>query len=426
MRYEKLFTYIGLTAIVLLLFGLGGWYLFIREKITSVEDASTARGFSIGIPSFMGSRGSTAANNSSGSGVGSTVRSFLGFESGEIAEKNPETSAGVGSESNDFGSTPAKRVPRAWHVNETPVAGIAFIASSTKLQYVERATGHLFEADAVTGEVRRITNTLIPKVYDTALGSNVLIERSFEGKTLLGRVSTTTQDGVQELLTRDLGVTVTDIAAHKASQDVLLLVETPNAVRLLQTSWQSSSTRQVLSVPAGNFSIVWPSISRVFLLEKPASGIESTLFRASSALAPVIKNIPGLSALPHPVSDTYLYSADTGTQIYLFVRPSGASAVELQVQTIADKCVWGREVAYCAVPKSIPGTNFMNRWYRGEVHTDDEWYTISPGAAREAKFFTHSSDAGIDVEEVHINDSEEYLAFTNARDKSLWILRIKE
>ena len=65
----KIFTYIGIAAIVLLVIGLAGWYFFIARQTASIESAGYARGFSIGIPAFLGSRGSTAANVGDGFAV---------------------------------------------------------------------------------------------------------------------------------------------------------------------------------------------------------------------------------------------------------------------------------------------------------------------------------------------------------------------
>ena len=81
------------------------------------------------------------------------------------------------------------------------------------------------------------------------------------------------------------------------------------------------------------------------------------------------------------------------------MRAAGASDAELPITTIAEKCVWeSATVAYCAVPQQIPGAGFLTKWYRGEVHTEDVWYTVDAGAAKADKLFTIDSAQAIDVE----------------------------
>lgn len=407
MNIERLFTYIGIGAIVLLLFGLAGWYVFISQKTQSVEDASSARGFSIGIPSFIGGRGSTAAN-----------------------AQSPETT-GFGTEQvSEEGDTTSRRAPRLWHVNVTPVAGMAFVASSSKLRYIERATGHLFEADPATGDVRRITNTLIPKVYEAVFGNNVVLMRTDDEvpTTLIGTVGTTSNDGAYDLRIRDLRVNAGSIAARADAEEVYFMSEMQDSQRILRTSWNSTSTRQLLSVPAGDFMVITTSASKLFLLDRPASGYPGTLFSVGASLTPVIRNVPGLTALPHPSKNAYLYASEDQNGVRTFAKIEGVNAKELPISTVADKCVWEENdvSAYCAVPKTRPGSGFLNAWYRGEIHTDDTWYSVNPGSNSSDKLFTMSSEAGIDVENAHIDDAGEYIAFINGRDKSLWILRIRE
>ncbi|MFZ2720162.1 MAG: hypothetical protein WAZ27_04830, partial [Minisyncoccia bacterium] len=81
---------------------------------------------------------------------------------------------------------------------------------------------------------------------------------------------------------------------------------------------------------------------------------------------------------------------------------------------------------FCAVPQVAPGAGYLTNWHRGKIHTTDSWYRIEAVATTSEKFFEMSIDSAIDVENPFMDGKGEYLVFMNARDKSLWILRITE
>lgn len=437
MKHEKIIKYLEIAAIILLLFGLGGWYLFLRNQTAAVEDASNARGFSIGIPAFLGTKGSTATNIESVlSGGGSIARggnSDIASFSAELGMSGERLDELVSSDGRTGAATTPKP-PRLIRVSATPVAGASFIASaSPTLRHVERSTGHVFNTNAVTGESRRITNTLIPKVYEATLGGNdTIVGRTLEAPetihTFVGKISTTTDAGLSSLVTRELPLPILEITSSQFTSDILMLVKSDRGTRVILTEGDGSSPKPLFALPAGDFRIVWPSSSRIILIEKPASGITGTAFTLDAALKPLMRGL-GLMVLPQATSSAFLYSTDTGSAISLFARLQNGATVVIPIITVAEKCVWGlgvEGIAYCAVPDSSLGSSFTDRWYSGEVHTNDTWYRVNVSAGTAEKFYAFEGTAAIDVERAHINSSGEYLSFINARDKSLWLLRIAE
>lgn len=425
MDKERIITYIGVAAIILLLFGLGGWYLFLRNETTAIEGEASARGFSVGIPAFLGSRGSTAANQSGSpevTGSGSAFARLLGF--GQPLEGEKATEGG-----NDFSANASeRRAPRFWRVTASPVAGASFTTgSSTRLRYVERASGHVFDADPRTGDVTRITNTLTPRVYEAIVGNDTIVQRILEDgapATLSGRIGGTT-DGLAELTLSSLGADIEDVVVTSAS-DLLLIARAGTARHLIRSAWDGSNPKQLLAIPAGDFRIQDAGGTTV-LVERTGSGIPGAAFRAGSVLTPIISNILGLSLKAQAKSDNILFSSDDGTRLRLFTKLGQGSVAEVELATSAEKCVWASGTrAYCAAPRgTVPGL-FHDRWYRGEIHTEDNWYAVDAAAATADTLFTIESGTGMDVENPVIDPSGEYLAFQNARDKSLWMLRIKE
>jgi|GEM_PF-1013825 len=427
MDKDRIITYIGVAAIILLLFGLGGWYLFLRNETTAIEGEASARGFAVGIPAFLGSRGSTAENQSGtaeniGTGSSAFAR-LLGFGKPLEGEKADGAADGEAAKAES-----ERRAPRFWRVTLSPVAGASFTTgSSTRLRYVERASGHVFDADPRTGNVTRITNTLTPRVYEAFVGNDTVVQRVLEDgapATLSGRIGRTT-DGLAELTLSSLGSDIEDIVVTSAS-DLLLIARAGTARHLIRSAWDGSNPKQLLAIPAGDFRIQ-DAGSHIVLVERTGSGTPGAAFQASSVLTPIISNILGLSLKAQAKSDNILFSSDDGTRLRLFTKLGQASTAEIELATTAEKCVWASGTrAYCAAPRgTVPGL-FHDRWYRGEIHTEDNWYAVDAAAATADTLFTIESGTGMDVENPVIDPSGEYLAFQNARDKSLWMLRIKE
>lgn len=429
-NYERIFTYIGIAAIILLLFGLGGWYVFLRNERAAVEGESAARGFAIGIPSFLGSRGSTAANTSADPAspevIGNTDSAFsrlLGFGQPAAREAEITPQSSVRSEET--------RAPRFWRVTSAPVAGAAFSATSSQLRYVERASGHVFEADPFTGTITRLTNTLTPRVYEAFLGggSSVVLRTIEDGTaaTFGGRTSTTTQNGLSELLLTNLGATIDDIVSYATTPEILMIAKTGEVSHLIRSRVDGGAPKQLLTLPGGDFRIQLAGES-IFLTERAGSGIGGSAYRATNTLVPLVQNIPGLTTRVQAQTENILFSSDDGARVRLFAQIAKAGPNELSLATIAEKCAWAPtgSTAYCAAPQGTIPANFLDHWYLGEAHTEDIWYSIDATAAKVATLFRIDSSYAMDVENPSVDPTGKYIAFQNARDKSLWVLRITE
>ncbi len=414
-KYQTIFKYVGIAAIVLLLIGLSGWYFFLRNRTDDIAANDAARGFNIAVPSFTGSRSSTSEN----------------------------IAGGVGGDSLLFVSETNQRPPRLWRVSQSPVAGMGFLAGTATLRYVERSTGYVYDVAPRVGTIERRTNTLMPKIYDADIvsdGTVVLhtLDESAAKTTFLGRVSTTTsEDGFYKLDTTPLGSGVRAVAPSPARPEILATTAFSGGGGVLIRSTSMGDTPElVLPLPLASLQPLWLSDGRMFVSERPASGVAGSVYMvASTTLQPVARNIPGLVALPRASSTALLYSSDDGIRLRLFVHPSvDTSALELFLQTTAAKCVWAPGVgatsspatAYCAVPQDTPPTQFTDQWLRGVVHTQDSWFKLDASTGKTDRFFIPETSVAIDVESPVIDARGEYITFINARDKSLWVLRISE
>lgn len=409
-NHETTFMYIGFAAIGLLILGLAGWYLYISRQTTDLEGLRESRGFDIGVPSFGGTRGSTAENIEAGFGM----------------PPSAEPQAEDGEE---------PRAPRFWRVSTSPVAGAGFVtvASTTILRYVERSTGHIFDVDVLTGTITRRTNRLIPKVYEALVGPNdAVVHRTItqtgERETFVGQMATTTVDGFTPLTGTDLGPRVREIAF--AGDGIIFLAETEDGRKqLVEAAIDGSQPVERRIFSAGDFRLTALSDTRIVLVEYPASGVPGHAFEAGTMLTSLARAVPGLTLAARADSGAVLIGSDDGSRLTLSMRATkDATLTPLDIATVADKCVWmpgAGLTAYCAVPRATqPG--FLTNWHRGTVHTSDVWHLIDGSAGKTEKFFDIREDDAIDVENPITDGGGNYLAFMNARDKSLWLLRIIE
>lgn len=396
------FRLIGASSIVFLLVGLGGWYIFLSGRGAVIESTGESRGFSVGIPSFSGNRGSTLEN---------------------LVQGLPSSEEPLATTSTNT------RPPRLWQINQTPVAGAGFVAqgSTTLIRFVERSNGHVYDANPETGEVTRRTNTSVGAVFDAKIGSaEQMLLRTLDASTtmhtLLATFGTTTDGSLRKLDTIDAGPT----HAIAFRGDTPLLLIGGNGSRLIASS--TSKEEVLFSSPLLGWHIV--RSSPLVVAERAASGVQGSAFTVSNAgTLTKIATKPGLTLAAHPENNVFLIGEE-GEELTLAIQSAAtATSLTLSLQTVADKCVWapGRSlIAYCAVPKVAPGRGFIDAWYRGAIHTSDQWFTVEAGTGDTEPLYAPEGDLELDVEYPAIDESARYILFMNARDKSLWTLRIYE
>jgi hypothetical protein len=395
---------------VLALGGLAGWYYFLRgsEHQTSAQD--TARGYGSTVPSFEGSNGSTNQN----------VISTLG---GPVNE------------------TPSTSNARLWEVSQVPVAGFGWVGSSTQpvLYFVERSSGNVLEANTNGEVVMRLTDTLRPKIYQALISRDgSVIERSiddsgviitFAGVAASSTDSTSTPDSLQG---NTLPQGISAIAADQSTDTLYFALPGAAGISVVSTNWSGAKQKTLFSSSIEGWHLLAPGGGTLVLLQDPLDNVNGYAYsvQKTGALS-LLAEAPGLTVLPRSSGALIFGSSSNGT-LSLYAQPA-ANAVPslLSIRTIADKCAWAPGaalVAYCAVPQSVPSQQFLDDWYKGIVHTSDQLYEVDASAASTTLFYSPQNDtsAALDVEDMSVDPSGQYIAFINAADQSFWVLRIAQ
>lgn len=127
--------------IIIIALGLIGWGIFV----------------------FQSQRGTT------GAGEEISIRDFFPFGRTPDTSETPTPTTQTPSQNINGSSIEIPEViPALRKISEDPVAGaFAFNESGkTVIRFVDRATGHIFETDDTTLNIKRISNTTIPTVYE--------------------------------------------------------------------------------------------------------------------------------------------------------------------------------------------------------------------------------------------------------------------
>jgi hypothetical protein len=411
-KYRTLFRLVAVCLIIIVLGGLLGWYYFLHAKNSQVNAENAGTGYGTAAPTFEGSTGSTYAN----------VISTLGEQPGVTATSSTS---------------------RLWEVSEVPVAGFGWQGgNSATLDFVERSSGYVFEAQTQGRSVVRLTDTLRPKIYEASVSlDGSVMERSIDDTgaliTFTGTVASSSSadatSSVGDLLGNDLPTGILAIAADPAYDALLYLIPGPSGATIVSTDRTGQHEKQLFSSAITGWRLIAPGDDTLVLLQDPLDGVEGYAYRLQkSGGLSLIAQEPGLTVLPQASSTALLYGASSNGTLALFVRSSaGSPAQALPLQTVADKCAWAPNAspfAYCGVPQTIPSQQFLDDWYKGLVHTSDEFYEIDASAASSTLLYDPIGDtsAQLDVEDPSVDPTGQYLAFINAKDQSLWVLRLAQ
>lgn len=407
MKTATIFRYALIASIIVILSALAGWYFFLKGERKSITEGDVGRGTGLAQP-FGEAIGSTYEN------IVSSFSTLVGgiIESGE--------------------DTP----PQLSRVGKSPTAGYGFVEKNgTRLRFVERGSGYIFDASPETGALERVTNTLVPRTYEALVAGDHVVMRGVDEDgdiaTVVGEItfSTSTENMPAALKQRRLVNNIRSIAIRPDGSEFFYITDSLQGGAGIRASWDEKSQKKIFSSAVFGWQIDFLSDGRLMVTENASDSAGGYAYRVGeSGLQPIIGGVRGLTLLSHPKSSAYLYGESAGT-LSLFARFGTSSApILLLVRTVADKCVWSpleKAVAYCAVPQQTPPANFLDGWYRGEIHTADAWWRVDV-SANSAEPLYSSANASFDVEDPVIDESGTSIAFRNAIDKTLWLLRIAE
>ncbi|MEK7461601.1 MAG: hypothetical protein AAB586_00825 [Patescibacteria group bacterium] len=412
---KKIFI-ITIVALVIILIGSLGWYLFARNP-----EISTSENVGNILPFGSGDNGNISVT----------------ITDNEFGRDNAVDSSGGGSSFDEFGSPTAN----LFRISNVPIAGMVIFKKSgaTIVRYVDRATGHIYDIDLMTFTKTRIVNQTLPKIYEAYFKS--------DGNTVLMRSLRNDSDVVDNLIlnltppqstsTNTLyAVSSTplrgNINAIAVGSGNTLIYSRQDTLSIVSSTFNGTGAKTLLNsvftnwrlATAGNNLIIYTGASA------DVPGLAYDLNTSNGVLTKILGPLNGLVAIPETSGKRVLYSYSENNKTRLFAKNlTDNTQSEILPTTLAEKCIWSIKqigVVYCGSPTNEPGPSEPDGWYQGLTHFSDRIWSFNTNnevaqVLMEPKI---KLDVDIDLTEPRLSPDEDYLVFINKTDLSLWALKL--
>ena len=398
-----------------------------------------------------------------------TVSALLFFYFKRTPGQESEGGGGFFSNLNPFGSTetkpPAVETPttpgtgevitigeeerQLVKVSTMPIAGFAvFQKEKTEkefvpaLRYVARTNGNVYQTFADDVLEGKLSETIIPKVYEALFGNNgeMVIMRYLKSdeqtiQTFLGALPKEKLGGEvvgeRKVEGSFLPDNISDLSLSFDTTKIFYLLNTNDITSGIILNLKDNKKTQVFDSQFAEWLSFWPNIKMITLNTKPSGTIPGYMYAIDPAkkdFRRILSNINGLTTLTSPDSKLILYS-DNNLNLGIYHTDTRDSS-SIGLRTLAEKCIWNKTSAdiYCAVPKSIQQGIYPDIWYKGEMSFFDEIWKINVENGVTTKIINPIDVIGgeeIDGIKLALDNDENYLFFVNKKDSYLWKLKLK-
>ncbi len=339
-------------------------------------------------------------------------------------------------------------VSKLRQVSAEPVSGFTIRKNpqtqKTNINYILRANGNIYETYTDSVELRRLSITTVPKVYESIwLPDGVrLIIRYLREETekidtfsvKINPATTTLNEFTGGIDGNHLPENIDGLAINPAGDKLFYLVDNLDGSFGFVSKPDGLNKKLIFESPLIEWIVSWPKEEIITMNTKASANIPGYLYFLNSQtgnFSKIIGGINGLTTKTNLGATEILYSDSTeGTpKLYLFDVKKGESK-PLPWNTLPEKCTWSKidsKIIYCAVPKNFPTGDYPDLWYQGLVNfTDDIWLmNIETGAATLVIDLAKDANQIMDISDMQLDKTDNYLVFTNKIDLTLWSLDLK-
>lgn len=339
------------------------------------------------------------------------------------------------------------KAPKLRQLSESPVSVVSASSTATTsiVRFVDRGTGHVYEARNTSSEIEKISNTTLPKIYSGYANKNgsAFVMQYLKDETdiitnfyaELRSTGTSTTETKYELKGKYLSPDIKQFAVSPLGDKVFTWnIEGNNGVGYV-SSFDEKTRVKIIDTPINLATIDWPEVNTLILNTK-ASGISSGFIYAintkDGSMRSVLGGIKGLTGKMSRDTNKLIYSYKVqntfGTSL---LNLKDNSSQETIFRTLSEKCVWStlrKNELYCAVPTEIPDAMYPDDWYKGKVSfTDQIWYLdTNTGEVHLVANLIKLSNQLIDATNLTLDPKENTLYFINKRDLNLWALDLNQ
>lgn len=390
-------------------------------------------------------------NTDSNIGEGSTNTSgevFSPFDrSGNKSNNNNITPSATTTENKVEEEVVVQKIPKLRQLSIMPVSGISAssTASTSIARYIDRGTGHVYEAHSDSMEITKISNTVIPKTYDSYWNKNMnaFVTRYMKEDrdeivnfyAELKSTGTSTAVTPYEIKGKFLQSSINQIAISPAKDRIFTWnIENGGGVGYIN-SFDEKNKQKIIDLPLREVSIDWPENNNVTITTKGLSNSSGYMYLISTKDGSINKILSGVKGITAKISKdlskaVYSSAIEDGLNTLIYNAKDGTS-IETLFKTLADKCVWStkrKNELYCAVPTEIPQAKYPEDWYKGNISFVDQiWHLdTETGEVHLLANPISLSNSIIDAVKLNLDPDEDFLYFINKRDLTAWSLNLNE
>lgn len=374
-----------------------------------------------------------------------TVGDFFPAGSGTNTETGSNTSGSDTSTNTGGVSSPILRLVKIYK-DPTSGAGVSTSKTGDVIRFIDKVTGHIFETPTTALSLTKISNTTIPKIYESVWTENaqgVIIRylkddnqtiESFYAK-LKSTGTTGTEDGSnpQTLEGTFLPQNISSLVTSPQKTQIFYTNSTVEGSLGTQANPDGTKRTELFKSPLREWNVTWPSTNIITLTTKPSANIQGILYffnKTSSSLEKILTR-QGLTTLTSGDASRILISENIGGFISTSLFNVKTKQTEpFPIQTLAEKCVWSnteKDIVYCAAPADggLFG-NLPDDWYQGLTSFTDEIWKIDLGTGSTERLANPSETAREDVDAYNliVTPKDDLLIFSNKKDDSLWAVRL--
>jgi hypothetical protein len=421
---RKIINITIVIVVILIIAGLAYWYLFLLKPAqtpATAENQNPETGF---VPLNRATTPSSGQNNVS-------------------QGTNAATSTKI--------VTVVAPLPVLRLLSATPVGGYgaSTTASTTIVRWIDRGRGNIYEARGDSLDIATISNTLLPRVYESWWNKNDLSfvgqylgENSDKVTTIIANIlkraalGTTTRpitETAYELRGKIISGNVITAAASPKRDRILVVASENNRASGYISNFDGSKQVQLFDLPFTQLTAEWPEDNTVAVTTKASAYYSGYLYFVNvktGAISEILGNMPGLATKVSRDATKVLYSSAAGsndkilTAIYDIKNQKTTSVI---FRALADKCVWSskfREEVYCAVSSQIPDGIYPDDWYLGKTSFIDNIWLLNSntGEVHQVANLLNQGNALIDAYNLQLDSIDDFLFFMNKNDLSLWSL----
>ncbi len=193
--------------------------------------------------------------------------------------------------------------------------------------------------------------------------------------------------------------------------------------------WSSILHNLTISNVAGNYVLIYTNPS------SEAEGLVWILNTTTAKITPLITSKKGLSAQLSTDGTKVLYSyQEEGTGVFSLhsITLSTGESVSYDLNTMSEKCTWGRGInskhVYCAVPRERQPKRFLEDWYMGISSSDDQIWRLDTDLGLYKLLIDPKEVTGepFDAVELMTDSLEQFLVFRTKNTSTLWSLKLPQ